>query len=150
MTSKLGGMVTQSHCYLCWRWWFDILWESVGRLWPHSLSFCLQSVVVRFSLQSCTYVAKAYWSIPQYPHYELQMVDIPIDHHFIWRSRYLMCTLLLSLAWSLTNQLANINLSLYWVSWGVFFMSFSYFLCLLCICNYRKEVWTISLLVVHF
>jgi hypothetical protein len=47
--------MTACHCYLWWRWWSDIMWATLIRLWLHSL-WCHLQIVVKFSMQLHRYV----------------------------------------------------------------------------------------------
>ncbi len=49
-------VMASHHCYSWWSWWSDTLWETLIRLWLHSLSCYLQIIIVEISLQFYKYI----------------------------------------------------------------------------------------------
>lgn len=67
LMKSAGSNVWGSHYHYCWRWWFQMLWVTHTRLWPHAFLLCLfwyghnwhwsQSAIVEFSCNLIRYVA---------------------------------------------------------------------------------------------
>jgi hypothetical protein len=45
------GVIAAHQCYPSWGWWFDSLWVTLVRLWPHLFHVLTSKCYIEFSLQ---------------------------------------------------------------------------------------------------